>query len=137
MSIDSLGLTLHDAASSDEDEMEDHGRGSGEWQVREEDLVRAFTATSEGSLDPEGSEPEPDAETGEAGFQSKPSRVSLLSPSSPLFLCHVPIGANHSYNRQYFKLLFSINIFRSFVLLCKVVLCFVDRRSCLTLEAAR
>ena len=105
MSIDSLGLTLQDEASSDEDEMEmeEHGRGSGEWQVREQDLVRASTATSEGSLDPEGSELEPDAETGEAGFQSKPSRVSLLSPSSPLFLCHVPIGANHSYNRQYFK----------------------------------
>ena len=93
MSIDSLGLTLHDGASSDEDEMEEDGGGSGEWRWRDEDLVRASNATSEGSLVPEGSgsEQEPDAETGEAGFQSKPSRVSLLTPSSPLFLCHVPI----------------------------------------------
>ncbi|CAL8335385.1 unnamed protein product [Boreogadus saida] len=77
MSIDSLGLTLHDGASSDEDEMEEDGGGSGEWRLRDEDLVGASNATSEGSLVPEGSgsEQEPDAETGEAGFQSKPSRA--------------------------------------------------------------
>ncbi|XP_030192899.1 protein PRRC2A isoform X2 [Gadus morhua] len=77
MSIDSLGLTLHDGASSDEDELEEDGGGSGEWRWRDEDLVRASNATSEGSLVPEGSgsEQEPDAETGEAGFQSKPSRA--------------------------------------------------------------
>ena len=85
MSIDSLGLTLHDGASSDEDQMDDGGGGgSGEWQVREEDLVRASTLTSESSPVPQGSgsEQEPDAETGEAGFQSKPSRVS--SPPPPI-----------------------------------------------------
>ncbi|CAL8345380.1 unnamed protein product [Arctogadus glacialis] len=77
MSIDSLGLTLRDGASSDEDEMEEDGGGSGEWRLRDEDLVRASNARSEGSLVPEGSgsEREPDTETGEAGFQSKPSRA--------------------------------------------------------------
>jgi len=99
MSIDSLGLTLHDGASSssssfsDEEQMKmDGGGGSGEWGVREEDAISpAPMETRElGSQQgPEGPEPgsasgpEPDGETGEAGIQSQPSRVSWFTPHFP------------------------------------------------------
>ena len=90
MSIDSLGLTLHDGASSDEDQMDDgSGGGSGEWQVREEDLVRhqkvpRFLRALNQNRSPTQRRARPG---------SSQSRPGSAHPPSHLFLCHVPIGA--------------------------------------------